>query len=169
MLSGNVPGLSTFRHRSSSTPEGALVLTCCRVKPTVLLADDHAMVREALAELVSVVAELIGQVTDGGQLVQSARQLRPDIIVTDVAMPVMSGLDALRKLKTEGSTARFIVLTVDADPRLAIEAMRVGASGYVLKRAAAEELGEAIRAVADGRTYLSPLVIKNCPPGGDCQ
>ena len=127
------------------------------------------MVREALAGLISGVAELIDQVTDGGQLLVSARQLRPDIIVTDVAMPVMSGLDALRKLKAEGLTARFIVLTVDADPRLALEAMRAGASGYVLKRAAAEELIDAIRAVADGRTYVSPLVVKDCPPSGSCQ
>ena len=100
---------------------------------------------------------LVGQVRDGRELVESARQLIPDIVVTDIAMPQMSGLEAMRQLKAEGSTARFIVLTVDLDPRVASEAVRAGASGYVLKQAAGEELLDAIHAVMAG---LLPICLR---------
>ena len=116
------------------------------------------MVREALGHLLSAATELVGLVCDGRELVESARRLRPDVVVTDAAMPVLSGLDAIRQLKAERSTARFIVLTVAADPRLAAEAMRAGASAYVLKHAAADELLDAIGAVMADRTYVSPLL-----------
>lgn len=124
----------------------------------VILADDHAMVAEGLGRLISEVADLIGQVADGRQLVESARRLKPDIIISDVSMPVMSGLDALRQLKAEGSQARFIFLTVHTEAQLAAEAMRAGASGYLLKAAAGEELFEAIRAAMAGRVFLSPHI-----------
>jgi len=124
----------------------------------VILADDHAMVAEGLGRLIGEVADLVGQVADGQQLVDSARRLKPDIIISDVSMPVMSGLDALRQLKAEGSQARFIFLTVHTEAQLAAEAMRAGASGYLLKAAAGEELFEAIRAVMAGRVYLSPHI-----------
>jgi DNA-binding NarL/FixJ family response regulator len=127
----------------------------------VLLADDHVMVGEALGQLLGEATELVGRVRDGRQLVESARRLRPDIIVTDIAMPVMSGLDAMRQLKAERSTARFIVLTVDTDPQLAVGAMRAGASGYLFKHAAGEELLVAIGEVMAGRTYLTPLISKD--------
>jgi two-component system, NarL family, response regulator NreC len=129
------------------------------VKPTVLLADDHAAVREALGELLRDATELVGQVSDGRQLVESARRLRPDIIVTDVLMPVMTGLDAMRQLIAEQSTARFIILTVDSDVRLSAKAMCAGASGYLLKLGAGDELLDAIDAVMSGRTYLSRLIM----------
>jgi len=124
----------------------------------VILADDHAMVAEGLGRLISEVADLIGQVADGRQLVESARRLKPDIIISDVSMPVMSGLDALRQLKAEGSQARFIFLTMHTEAQLATEAMRAGASGYLLKAAAGEELFEAIRAAMAGRVFLSPHI-----------
>jgi DNA-binding NarL/FixJ family response regulator len=116
------------------------------------------MVAEGLGRLISEVADLVGQVADGRQLVDSARRLKPDIIISDVSMPVMSGLDALRQLKAEGSEARFIFLTVHTEAQLAAEAMRAGASGYLLKAAAGEELFEAIRAAMAGRVYLSPHI-----------
>jgi DNA-binding NarL/FixJ family response regulator len=116
------------------------------------------MVAEGLGRLISEVADLVAQVADGRQLVDSARRLKPDIIISDVSMPVMSGLDALRQLKAEGSQARFIFLTVHTEAQLAAEAMRAGASGYLLKVAAGEELFEAIRAAMAGRVYLSPHV-----------
>ena len=127
----------------------------------MLLADDHVMVAEGLGRLIGEVAELVGRVTDGRQLVESARRLRPDIIVADITMPVMSGLEALRQLKAEGSTARFVFLTIHTDARLAAEAMRAGARGYLLKQAAGEELLGAIRAVMAGRTYLTPLITED--------
>ena len=128
------------------------------MRPRVLLADDHVMVAQGLGHLIGEVADLVGQVSDGRQLLEAAGKLRPDIVVSDITMPVMSGLDAMRRLKAEGSSARFIFLTVHTEPRLAAEAMRAGASGYLLKQAAGEELIEAIRAVSAGRTYLTPHI-----------
>jgi DNA-binding NarL/FixJ family response regulator len=128
------------------------------LRARVILADDHAMVAEGLGRLISEVADLVAQVADGRQLVDSARRLKPDIIISDVSMPVMSGLDALRQLKAEGSQARFIFLTMHTEAELATEAMRAGASGYLLKAAAGEELFEAIRAAMAGRVYLSPHI-----------
>lgn len=128
------------------------------MRPRVVLADDHVMVADALGRLIGEVADLVGQASDGQQLVERARRLKPDIIVSDITMPVMSGLDALRQLKSEESSARFIFLTVHTEARVAAEAMRAGACGYLLKAAAGEELLEAIRAVMAGRTYLTPHI-----------
>jgi DNA-binding NarL/FixJ family response regulator len=119
------------------------------------------MVAPGRGRLLADAANLVAVVTDGRQLVESARTLRPDIIVSDVTMPVMSGLDAMRQLKAEGVTARFIFLTIHTDARLAVQALRAGASGYLLKQAAGEELLEALRIVMDGRTYLTPLITKD--------
>jgi DNA-binding NarL/FixJ family response regulator len=128
------------------------------MRPKVLLADDHAMVAEGLARLIGDVADLVGQVNDGVRLVEQARRLGPDIVVTDITMPGLSGIDAMRQLKAEGSTARFIFLTIHTEARLAAEAMRSGASGYLLKQAAGNELIDAIHAAMGGRTYLTPLI-----------
>jgi DNA-binding NarL/FixJ family response regulator len=128
------------------------------MRPKVLLADDHAIIAEGLARLIDDVADLVGQVNDGMRLVEDTRRLRPDIVVADITMPGMSGIDAMRQLKAEGSEARFIFLTIHTEARLAAEAMRSGASGYLLKQAAGNELFDAIQAVASGRTYLTPLI-----------
>ena len=128
------------------------------MRPKVLLADDHAIIAEGLARLIADVADLVGQVNDGVRLVEDGRRLRPDIVVADVTMPGMSGIDAMRLLKAEGSKARFIFLTIHTEARLAAEAMRSGASGYLLKQAAGNELFDAIHAVMSGRTYLTPLI-----------
>ena len=128
------------------------------MRPRVLLADDHAIIAEGLARLIGDVADLVGQVNDGVRLVEEVRRLRPDIVVTDITMPGMSGIDAMRQLKTEGSEARFIFLTIHTEARLAAEAMRSGASGYLLKQAAGNELFDAIHAAMSGRTYLTPLI-----------
>lgn len=131
------------------------------MRPRVLLADDHTMVAEGLGRLIADAAELVGQVGDGTQLVEEALRLRPDIIVSDITMPGLSGIDAMRRLRTAGVTAPFIFLTVHAEPRLAAEAMRSGAGGYLLKHAAGEELFDALRAVGDGRTYVTPLIARD--------
>ena len=128
------------------------------MRPKVVLADDHAIIAEGLARLIGDVADLVGQVNDGRRLVEEVRRLRPDIVVTDITMPGMSGIDAMRQLKAEGSEARFIFLTIHTEARLAAEAMRSGASAYLLKQAAGNELFDAIKAVISGRTYLTPLI-----------
>ena len=127
----------------------------------VLLADDHAIVAEGLATLLKGHFDLVGTVGDGSELIDAARQLRPDVVVADIAMPVLSGLEALRRLKAARSDAKVIFLTMHADAHLASEAFRAGARGYVLKQSAGEELIAAIREVLQGRTYLTPLITKD--------
>jgi DNA-binding NarL/FixJ family response regulator len=125
-------------------------------RATVLLADDHAVVAEGLASLLRSEFAVVGTVTDGAQLLEAARRLGPDLVVTDVAMPGMSGLDALRQLRAGGPAPRVVVLTMHADAELATEALRAGASGFVLKHAAGTELLAALRSVLRGKTYVSP-------------
>jgi DNA-binding NarL/FixJ family response regulator len=125
-------------------------------RPTVLLADDHAIVVEGLASLLRDEFDLVGTVADGAQLLEAARGLRPDVIVTDVAMPGTGGLEALRRLKADASAAKVIFLTMHADVQLAAEALRAGASGFVVKHAAGKELIAAIHTVLQGGTYLTP-------------
>jgi DNA-binding NarL/FixJ family response regulator len=127
----------------------------------VLLADDHAIVAEGLATLLQGHFDLVGTVGNGNELVDTARKLRPDVIVADIAMPLLSGLEALRRLKAARSTAKVIFLTMHADAQLATEAFRAGATGYVLKQSAGEELIAAIQEVLQGRTYLTPLLTKD--------
>jgi DNA-binding NarL/FixJ family response regulator len=130
-------------------------------RPKVLLADDHTIVVEGLKSLLKDQFELVGTVADGNQLIEAARKLRPDVIVTDLSMPVLSGLDALRRLKAERIDARVIFLTMHADARIATEAFRSGAAGFLLKHSAGEELVTAIEDVLQGRTYLTPLITKD--------
>jgi DNA-binding NarL/FixJ family response regulator len=125
-------------------------------RATVLLADDHAIVLEGLASLLRSEFSLVGTVADGAGLLEAARQLRPDVIVTDVAMPGMSGLEALRRLKAEPTAVKVVLLTMHADAQLAAEALRAGASGFVVKHAAGKELIAAIHTVLRGGKYLPP-------------
>jgi DNA-binding NarL/FixJ family response regulator len=128
------------------------------VKPRVVLADDHVLVAEGLARLLAESTELVACVSDGRELVEAVERLRPDVVVTDVAMPRMGGLEAMRELKGRGSKARFVFLTAHVNARVAAEALRDGAAAYLLKHSAGEELEEALRAVTRGRTYLTPLL-----------
>ena len=127
-------------------------------RASVLLADDHWVVAEGLASLLRSSYDLVGVATDGRQLVEAARKHRPDAIVADLSMPVMGGLDALRQLRDEGIEAKFLFLTMHADPALAARALRAGASGYLLKQSAGEELLMALREALVGRVYLSPQI-----------
>jgi len=127
----------------------------------VLLADDHKMVAEGLARLLGEAFDLVGTVHDGQQLVDTARRLRPDVIVTDVTMPLMSGLDAMRTLQQERLGGRFVFLTVHQEAQLAAEVIRAGGSAFLLKQAAGDELIAAVRTALDGGTYLSPLIAKD--------
>ena len=130
------------------------------MRPRIVLADDHAMVAEGLGRIIVEIGDVVATVRDGVELVGAVRRLTPDIVVADVTMPGLSGIDAMRQLRAEGNRARFIFLTIHTEARLAAEALRAGASGYLLKHAAGEELLAAIRTVLDGRTYLTPMVTK---------
>jgi DNA-binding NarL/FixJ family response regulator len=125
-------------------------------RATVLLADDHAIVVEGLANLLREEFAVVGTVKGGEELLEAARRFRPDVIVTDLAMPGMSGLDAIRRLRADGLPSRVIVLTMHADADLAAEVLRAGASGFIVKHAAGTELVAAIRAAHGGRTYVTP-------------
>src|SRR4249919_2261611 len=129
--------------------------------PRVLLADDHALLLGAFDKLLAEECEVVGQVLDGRALVTAAEQLKPDVIVLDVSMPLLNGLDAGRQIKQKLRQVKLIYLTMNEDADIAAEAFRLGASGYLLKRSAASELLTAIREVMQGRSYITPLVTED--------
>jgi DNA-binding NarL/FixJ family response regulator len=126
----------------------------------VLLADDHQMLLDALKELLEPTYEVVGLVIDGRALLKAADKLRPDIIVLDIAMPKLNGLDAGRQIKQSMPAVKLIYMTMNEDPYLVGEAFRAGASGYLLKQAAGLELNRAIEAVLKGGSFVTPSVAK---------
>jgi DNA-binding NarL/FixJ family response regulator len=130
-------------------------------RTTVLLADDHTIVTEGLAALLAKHDyDVVGTVGDGHQLIDAATRLRPDVIVTDLSMPGLTGLDVLARLKAERVESKVIILTMHNDADVASLAMRGGASGFLLKESAGDELLAAIRQVLQGRVYLTPALTK---------
>ncbi|MBP1602015.1 MAG: two component transcriptional regulator, LuxR family [Acidobacteria bacterium] len=127
-------------------------------RPRVLLADDHLLVAEGLKSLLSTEFELVGVVEDGRALVEAARKLRPDVIVADITMPHLNGIDALAQLKQDDEQVRVVFLTMHPEVAYARRALEAGALGYVLKHSAPSELIAAIRAALDGKTWLTPAV-----------
>jgi len=125
-------------------------------RPRVLLADDHLLVAEALKSLLAPEFELVGVVEDGRALVEAAAGLRPDVIVADVTMPHLNGIDALIRLRQGGDHVPVVFLTMHRDVTFARRALEAGASGFVLKHSAPAELVTAIRAALSGKTYLTP-------------
>ena len=126
--------------------------------PRVLLADDHHLLLGALEKLLQEDCQIVGRVSDGHALVAAAQQLKPDVIVLDVAMPLLNGLEAGRQIKQVLRSVKLIYVTMNEDPDIAAEAFRVGASAYLLKRSTPVELLTAIREVMLGRSYVTPLV-----------
>jgi DNA-binding NarL/FixJ family response regulator len=127
---------------------------------TILLVDDHRMVRQGLRTLLGQQPDLevIGEAADGREAVTQARLLRPDVIVMDIAMPELNGVEATRLMLSEFPSTRIVILSMYADRRFVAEVLRAGALGYVLKDGAFEELALAIRTIREGKTYLSPSV-----------
>ena len=124
----------------------------------VLLADDHTLLLGAFEKLLSDECDVVGQVSDGRALVAAAEQLKPDVIVLDISMPLLNGVEAARQIKQKLKTVKLVFLTMNEDADLAAEAFRAGASAYLLKRSATSELPLAIREVMQGRSYVTPLV-----------
>ena len=125
-------------------------------RPRVLLADDHLLVAEALKSLLTPEFDLVGVVEDGRALVEAAGRLRPDVIVADITMPHLNGIDAMAQLRQGGDRTPVVFLTMHRDVTFARRALDAGASGFVLKHSASVELVAAIRAALQGKTYLTP-------------
>ena len=128
---------------------------------TVVLADDHAIVAEGLGALLREKFTLLKTVHDGRALVAAVEALNPDVVVTDIGMPLLNGLDAIRQIKSARPATHIIILTMHIEPDLAVQAFRAGASGYLLKTSSGEELVDAVQQVAQGRAYLTSLIAKD--------
>lgn len=136
----------------------------------IIVADDHAIVAEGLRVLLAPHFEVVATVEDGRELVEAVAKHSPDLIVLDLSMPILNGLDAFREIRRAGSRAKAVFLTASADVAVATQAFRDGASGYVLKQSAAGELVTAIQEAMQGRTYVTPRianeVLQNLMQGG---
>jgi DNA-binding NarL/FixJ family response regulator len=130
------------------------------VRPRVLLADDHRMLREAFTRVLEPECDVVGGVSDGQAMLDAVRELSPDVVVLDVAMPLMNGLEAARRLGRMAPKVRIVFLTMSEDPEVAAEAFRAGAAGFVLKNSAAAELTQAVREVVQGRSYITALATR---------
>lgn len=130
-------------------------------RPRIVLADDHKMVIDALKSVIEPEFEVVGTFGDGLALVEGAPSLNPSVIVLDIQMPTMNGLNAGRRVKQLMPSVRLIYLTMNQDPDIAAEAFRLGASAYLLKNSAATELVQALRQVVRGGSYITPLLTKD--------
>lgn len=128
------------------------------VKPRIVVADDHTLLVEAFEKLLSPECTVVATVADGRALLAAVDECRPDVVVLDVGMPLLNGLDAARQIKRTHPSTRLIFVTMNEDPDIAAEAFRAGASAYLLKRSAGSELLTAIREAMQGRSYVTPLV-----------
>jgi DNA-binding NarL/FixJ family response regulator len=130
------------------------------MKTRILLADDHPFLIQGLRSILEPHYEIVGTAADGGALLDLARKLHPDVVITDMSMSIMNGIEVTRRLREEGSKIKIIFLTMHSDIELVTEAFRAGASGYVLKSCAVEELATAIRTVSEGKLYLTSCLAK---------
>ena len=127
-------------------------------RPRVLIADDHKIVVEGLKKMLDPDFEIAGTVEDGRELVTAAEKLRPDAIIVDISMPMLNGIDAVRQIKKVNEAIKVVFLTMHLDVAYAMSAFQAGASGYVLKHSASDELVTAIHEALQGRTYVTPLI-----------
>jgi DNA-binding NarL/FixJ family response regulator len=130
-------------------------------RPRVLIADDHNLVAELCKKLLETDFDVVGVVANGRALVRAAAELKPDVIVLDVAMPLLNGLDAGRNIKQTLPAVKLVYLTMNPDVEVAAEAFRCGASGYLLKTCAAAEMVLAVRDVLRGKSYVSPALSRD--------
>jgi DNA-binding NarL/FixJ family response regulator len=138
-------------------PEEAEVMSDSK-RPRVLLADDHALVAAGISKLLEAEFDLVGTVADGRALVTAAQNDQPDVVLLDISMPNLNGLEAARQIHMIAPDCKLVFVTVHSDAAYVAEAFRAGASGYVLKRSAASELATAVREVLNQRMYLTPLI-----------
>lgn len=130
-------------------------------KPRVLLADDHTFVLEGFKKLLEEQCDLVGSVEDGRALVEAAVKLQPELVILDISMPRLNGIEAAKKLKKQLPGVKLIFVTMHADSAYVNEAFKAGASGYLLKRSAATELAQAVQSAMSGHFYVTPLIAKD--------
>jgi DNA-binding NarL/FixJ family response regulator len=146
-------------HNPAYSEEEAKMSTPSRSR--ILIADDHTLVADLCRNLLEGEFEIVGTVSDGRAMVRAAAKLRPDVIVVDIAMPVLNGLDAGQQVKELLPAVKLIFLTMNTDIELAAEAFRRGAAAYLLKTCAAKEMVTAVREVLQGRSYMSQTICKD--------
>jgi DNA-binding NarL/FixJ family response regulator len=134
-------------------------------RPRILLADDHTLLLDAFKRLLEPRCEIVGTAFDGRALIDLAASTRPDLIVLDISMPGLNGIDACAQLRRKMPEIRLVFLTVNEDPDIAAEVISLGASGYLLKSSTSAELFTAIEQALAGKTYVTPLVTKGVPLG----
>ncbi len=168
-VGGWPPGRRAFRVGSDLVPQETVVS-----RTRLLLADDHTLITDALSKLLEAEFEVVGSVADGRALLKVAIDLRADVVVLDIGLPLLNGLDAGQQLRERNPEIKIVYLTQNRDHHLAAEAFRRKASGYLLKNSAASELSVAIREAVRGRSYVSPVIAKdmmecmlNRGPGGE--
>ena len=132
-------------------------------RPRILLADDHTMLLDAFVSLLEPHCEIVGTAVNGRRLIELALETNPEIIILDISMPELNGMDACAQLRVKLPDVRFIFLTVNEDPGIAAEAISLGASAFLLKSSASTELTLAIESALTGQTYITPLITKGEP------
>jgi len=135
------------------------------MKTRVLLGDDHAFILDGIRAVLQVQYEVVGQAQDGRALVDAAERLKPDVVVLDISMPLLNGFEAAQQIKKNRPQVKLIFLSQHLNPAYLRQALKLGASGYVLKSGATAELQEAIREVLRGRTYITPAFGQNVIDG----
>ena len=136
-------------------------------KPRLLMADDHRIVLEGLRGVLESEFEVLPPVTNGRELVDEALRTQPDVVIADISMPMLNGIDAVRQLREKGSKVKVVFLTMHADQTYATRAMQAGGSAYVLKHSASDDLVTAIRAVLAGKTWMSPAMQSTHRPASE--
>jgi DNA-binding NarL/FixJ family response regulator len=130
----------------------------------IVLADDHALLLDGLRKLLTPEFDVVGAVTDGRSAVEAFLRYRPDLLLLDIGLPLLNGIEAALQVRTQAPEARIVFVTMQTQRHYVEEAFQVGARGYVLKQTAATELLSAIRAVLSGRSYVSPLIAEKLGP-----
>jgi DNA-binding NarL/FixJ family response regulator len=132
------------------------------IQPRVLLADDHEEILHTVSQLLTPHFDVVGSVMDGESLVTSARLLQPDVLVVDISMPVVNGIDAVTTLKGTGFSGRVIFLTIHSEPEFVAACLAAGGNGFVLKNRLTTDLVHAVSEALSNRTFVSPLHLKAC-------
>jgi len=141
--------------------ETCVILLAMASRSRILIADDHTLIAELCKKLLEIEFDVVGTVSDGHALVRAAGELKPDVIVVDISMPILNGLDAGQQVKEMLPAVKLVYLTMNPDIEVAAEAFRRGAHGYLIKTCAASELVLAVRDVLRGKSYISPALSRD--------